>query len=494
MTTTDKRPLRVFLCHSSGDKPAVRELYQKLAAEGWIEPWLDEEKLSLGQHWATAIEEAIDSADIVIIFLSSHSVHKEGFVQRELNYAWELSLEKPREAIFLIPFRLDDCEPPRYLRSRQWGDYFGEKKGNTYATLLKSLKQRHEQKLRLEAEEQARLVEFGRKQAEEKARLEAEELEQKELEERIQKEAREKVRREMEERLRKEAEERARKEFEAEKRVAKPPAEPRVKTLQPSNVQPSNRQTWGGIKFVRIPAGKFLMGSKKENALAYDAEQPQHTVDIPYDYWMARFPVTNEQYAAFVGKGKHPVSDWQKKKDHPVNYALWNDVVKYCNWLNGLLAGKLPRGLILRLPTEAEWEKAARGSPLLLGEGRGGDAHEWPWGNEFDKNKCNSYEGGKGGTTPVGAYSPQGDSPFGCADMVGNVWEWTHSQFKSYPYKADDGREDEQISGMRVLRGGSWYSLRDLARCAVRGRLVPDGFDGYIGFRLVLSPSSISAL
>jgi len=110
------RPLKVFLCHASGDKPVVRELYQKLAAEGWIDPWLDEEKLSLGQHWTTVIEEAIDSADIVIIFLSRHSVHKEGFVQRELNYAWELSLEKPRETIFLIPFRLDDCEPPRYLR------------------------------------------------------------------------------------------------------------------------------------------------------------------------------------------------------------------------------------------------------------------------------------------------------------------------------------------------------------------------------------------
>ncbi|HLA08317.1 MAG TPA: toll/interleukin-1 receptor domain-containing protein, partial [Anaerolineales bacterium] len=136
----EPRPLRVFLCHASNDKPIVRELYQKLRAEDWIQPWLDEEKLSLGQHWATGIEEALDSSDIVIIFLSKNSVQKEGFIQRELNYAWELSLEKPRHVIFLIPFRLDDCEVPRYLRSRQWGDYFGGKKEATYQNLVQSLK------------------------------------------------------------------------------------------------------------------------------------------------------------------------------------------------------------------------------------------------------------------------------------------------------------------------------------------------------------------
>ena len=175
---TDKRPLRVFLSYASQDRPAVRELYQRLKTEGWIDPWLDEEKLTFGQHWTSVIEDALDAADVVLIFLSKNSVQKEGFIQRELNYAWEISLEKPRNVIFLIPFRLDDCEVPRYLRSRQWGDYFGEKKESTYQTLLRSLQARHQQKLHLEAEERARTEELARKQVEETARLENEKRKQ----------------------------------------------------------------------------------------------------------------------------------------------------------------------------------------------------------------------------------------------------------------------------------------------------------------------------
>jgi hypothetical protein len=121
MTESQHRPLRVFLCHAREDKPTVRELRRRLACEGWIDPWLDEEKISLGQHWTTVIEDALDSSDLVIIFLSKNSVQKEGFVQRELNYAWELSLEKPRNVIFLIPFRLDECEVPRHLAQGNGG-------------------------------------------------------------------------------------------------------------------------------------------------------------------------------------------------------------------------------------------------------------------------------------------------------------------------------------------------------------------------------------
>ncbi len=260
----------------------------------------------------------------------------------------------------------------------------------------------------------------------------------------------------------------------------------------------ANRLTIGGLDFMRVPAGKFVMGSKEGGEFDYEWERPQHTIDLAYDYWMAKFILTNEQYAEYLGKQKHPVSDWQKKKDHPVVNVSWDDAMAYCKWFNETFKSDLkmlqppssaagtPPGagdLLLRLPTEAEWEKAARGAY----------GNEWPWGNEFDANKCNSAEGKKGGTTPVGAYSSLGgDSPYACADMVGNVWEWTHSLFAKYPYDAKDGREDETSRNSRVLRGGSFNDSRNVARCAYRGNYNPDyRFNGF-GFRVcVSSPSYI---
>jgi hypothetical protein len=208
-----QRPLKVFLCHASQDKPAVRELYKRLNAEAWIDPWLDEERLTLGQHWTSVIEDALDVADAVIIFLSHNSVQKEGFVQRELNYAWDISLEKPRSVIFLIPFRLDNCEVPRHLRSKQWGDYFGEEKERTYQILLRSLKDRRAQKLRLEEEELAALEK-------EKRERNAEKKTKQEAAERIAQEnaAQDKAERESAEKARLEAEEQAQKKAEKEKR------------------------------------------------------------------------------------------------------------------------------------------------------------------------------------------------------------------------------------------------------------------------------------
>ena len=107
MPEEKQRPLRVFLSYASQDKLAVRELYERLKAEGWIDPWLDEEKLTLGQYWTSVIEDALDVADVVLIFLSKNSVQKEGFIQRELNYAWEISLEKPRSVIFYVTESFD---------------------------------------------------------------------------------------------------------------------------------------------------------------------------------------------------------------------------------------------------------------------------------------------------------------------------------------------------------------------------------------------------
>ncbi len=197
-----------------------------------------------------------------------------------------------------------------------------------------------------------------------------------------------------------------------------------------------------GMEFMRVPAGKFIMGSNS----GMDDEKPQHTLSISYGYWMARYPVTMEQDSIYRKSVKYiSVSGWTKKKNHPIENASWNHAMEYCQWLNKRIKGELPSGLVLRLPTESEWEKAARGT-----KGR-----EYPWGNKFDIDKCNSYvyESKIHGTTPVGLYSPQGDSPYGCADMFGNVLEWTHSEYKAYPYIAEDGREKAQTNVVHVARG-----------------------------------------
>lgn len=140
------RKLHVFLCHASQDKPIVRELYQRLLAEGWIDPWLDEEKLLPGQDWDLEIERAVESADAVIVCLSTNSVTKEGYIQRELKFVLDIALEKPEGTIFIIPLRLDDCDLPRRLRSWQYVDYFptAERK-RAYQRLLQSLHLRYGQ-------------------------------------------------------------------------------------------------------------------------------------------------------------------------------------------------------------------------------------------------------------------------------------------------------------------------------------------------------------
>jgi formylglycine-generating enzyme required for sulfatase activity len=246
-------------------------------------------------------------------------------------------------------------------------------------------------------------------------------------------------------------------------------------------------------ELILIPAGKFLMGSDpaKDYYAAKD-EQPQHTVYLS-DYYLAKTPVTNTQYTAFVeATDLEQPWHWESgqppkgKEDHPVVYVSWRDAVAYCNWLAQVT------GKAYRLPSEAEWEKAARGT----------DGRIYPWGNKRDPTRCNSKEGDRGEPTPVDAY-PQGASPYGLLDMAGNVLEWTRSlwgkdgdkpDFK-YPYKPDDGRENLKAGNdvRRVLRGGSWFTAQGGARCAYRYGGVPGGLDDIAGFRVVVSlalPSS----
>src|SRR5688500_14458913 len=138
------RPLRVFLCHSSTDKPAVRELYQKLRAEPWIQPWLDEEELYPGQDWNFEIEKTVKAADVILVCLSKGSTNKEGYVQREIRIALNYADYKPEGTLYIIPVRLEECDPPTRLLNWQYADYFEGQRERAFQRLLVSLKRRAE--------------------------------------------------------------------------------------------------------------------------------------------------------------------------------------------------------------------------------------------------------------------------------------------------------------------------------------------------------------
>lgn len=247
-------------------------------------------------------------------------------------------------------------------------------------------------------------------------------------------------------------------------------------------------------EMITIPEGEFIMGISndqvcelynQEEEWAIDwferdlfrVEQPQHRVFLPA-YEIGKYPVTNAEYHLFIwNTGYRVPKGWigfrhpESLANHPVVGVSRLDALAYIEWLNG------ETGAQFRLPSEAEWEKAARGE----------DDRLYPWGNEFDPWRCNTSEAGKRGTTPVGEYAPSGDSPWGCCDMAGNVWEWTASQMKPYPFKHEDGREQATGGETWVIRGGAWYYSHKLARCTAREGALATFVSPSLGFRLARS-------
>ena len=229
------------------------------------------------------------------------------------------------------------------------------------------------------------------------------------------------------------------------------------------------------LELVRVPAGEFIMGSDKtQDPQAYDDELPQGRVTLP-EYWIGKTEVTNAQYATFVTSAGHAAPpDWsggrmpEGKENHPVTNVTWDDAVAFSQWA-GRVAGRT-----IRLPSEAEWEKAARGA----------DGRIYPWGNDPPDEKLCNFNNNAGHTTPVGTY-PAGASPYDVLDMAGNAWEWTDSLYMAYPYQTADGREDPNARGARVLRGGSFDNVSQSVRCAIRNWYNPGNRYDIFGFRVV---------
>jgi formylglycine-generating enzyme required for sulfatase activity len=256
------------------------------------------------------------------------------------------------------------------------------------------------------------------------------------------------------------------------------------------------------LGFVEVPAGPFRMGSLENEG--HENERPQHEVALPA-FYMARYPVTVQQLSAFVTDSSHELRDPRALggfSNHPAVLVTWFEALAYCRWLCGKLkeeaAERLAEGgpraepwelweglasgcLVVTLPSEAEWEKAARGA----------DGRSYPWGEDFDGERANVAESGVGEVSAVGCFRG-GVSPWGCEEMSGNAWEWTRSLYNAYPYVSGDGREDIEASSviLRVVRGGSYFVDPRRARCASRARPVPDYRNDFIGFRVVVLPFS----
>jgi formylglycine-generating enzyme required for sulfatase activity len=291
--------------------------------------------------------------------------------------------------------------------------------------------------------------------------------------------------------------------------------------------------------FCLVPPGSFWMGSPDEDEMAFDAEKPLRRVKVSYAYWMARYPVTVAQFDVFVRAGGYgersywteaqAAGVWQANgnvkgggdneprdrpfdfgapynlPNHPVVGVTWYEALAFARWLSERWRseGVLPFPWHVRLPSETEWEKAARGGveiPARPALGRGWaepvelslqanaePKRRYPWGNRASLSRAN-YKREIGASSAVGCF-PGGASPYGALDLSGNVWEWCMTRWQS---NYEDYRDNDNPRGAshRALRGGAFGSSQLGVRCASRGRYDPHDRYDYVGFRVLCAQSS----
>jgi formylglycine-generating enzyme required for sulfatase activity len=417
---TSPQKLSVFLCHVDEDKPIVRDLYKRLKSEQGIEPWLDEEELLPGQIWEPAILEAMRNAHVIIVCLSNQSVVKEGYVQKQIKKAFDFSLEKDDDKIFIIPLRLDDCKIPRSLDHIQPIPWVSNSPVDSYPKLLRALNLR------------------------------------------------------------------------------------------------------AGDLRSKAPDGPTMGTKDGENLYFFNKIV---TEEVPYTFYIAKYPVTNVQYERFFnapdfgdesfwtgfpkfnedyiqigqwgsegwnwlqskmkGLGHQPKPDyWDSnefgiiKPNNPVVAITWYEANAYCNWLmknwnkqDESHANPNLQPKQIRLPLELEWSTAAGGENPE-------DRYPWEIDGKVTKNdkevaRRANVNGNIGHTTPVNAYL-RGASPYGVIDMAGNIWEWQANFY------------DKQHEGL-ALRGGSWKYYQYGARVARRYTYLPDDQLDDVGFRVVFT-------
>lgn len=394
--------MHVFLCHASDDKLAVRKLAQRLRDDGF-DPWLDEERLLPGQDWDLEIQTAVRASDVIVVCLSTSSVSKVGYVQKELRRVLDVAEFQPEGRVLVIPVRLEVCQVPVRLSHWQYADLFEE---GGYERLRAGLQAASEQSskggrsspripsvvpLKPEPDRSRFWWAVGGIVVVLAAGLAA--------------------------------------------AVVYSMSRPRSEPERPATQQPGDAPA--GMIF--IPGGRFLMG---RNGIANAS--PAHEVSLA-SYYLDRFPVTAAQYRSV------------EHDELPMTKVTWDEAFAWCS-----AQGK-------RLPTEAEWEYAARGS----------DGRLYPWGESFIAQASNSKEAGVGHPEAVGSRA-MNRSPFDVADLSGNVWQWCTDDYRHYP----GGPSAFNIpSGAKVIRGGSWQADARHVTAVTRNLERPATRSAAIGFR-----------
>jgi len=489
MSTTDKRPLKVFLCHASTDKPKVRELYRYLKKRG-IQPWFDEEDLVGGQDWQVEIPKALATSDAIIICLTKNSVDKEGYIQKEIKFALDKALEMPEGRIFLIPVKFEECEVPFTLSRYQWVDLTVE---SGYAKMIKALKFRASQLERSTVEINKKDIE----EKEEQKEIKSGKLEEKrKLTEKPIQEGNDKTQRadawfaviglivivsivyfsSLRNRQPNETNQPQISDTLTFTETVKPSATSTPKststpsiTLTPTSL-PTEITDAEGVSMVLVPAGEFTMGSER-----YTNEKPLHLVYLSA-FYMDVYEVTNAAYKVCVDANvctppqstnslaRFTYYGNKEFDDYPVIRVDWDQAKTYCEWRQA------------SLPTEAQWEKSSRGI----------DGRTFPWGEVISCSYTNYLGCNKvdNDTLPVGSFEA-GKSPYGIYNLAGNVWEWVsdwylEDYYQTSPYIDPLGPE----SGVeKILRGGGYSTLGAYMRSYYRGAISPTEFRNDIGFR-----------
>ncbi|HUN09647.1 MAG TPA: SUMF1/EgtB/PvdO family nonheme iron enzyme [Aggregatilineales bacterium] len=522
---------QIFISYSSKDRAIVEHLADDLefALEGWT-VWFDRElNRSGGQKWWEVILAELRQSDVVITALSPHIIPSKPC---ELEHAYALALGKPVLPIKLVDldFRdlhvsireaqvLDYTEPSRkqlgFIRDSlrrlpaapplpaNWQDLAPPVPMDPVSLLFDRIKQ-----LSSDNREQAILIlEIDDLQEDDRYRAQVPDL----LERLTKRDDVLTVRnlRRAEELLAKSSPVGTPLRMASAAPISTTPAIVREATPPPEPAAGTRMTDAHGIPMVYVPAGKFLMGSTPQQVEAafqerkktnkdtkkewYEDQMPQHEQIIWTGFWLDLTPVTNQAYARFVEAGGYQKADywtsagWEwlqaKKVTGPEDYnnftapqqprvgVNWFEAWAYARWRGG------------RLPTEAEWEWAARGPENRV----------YPWGNNFEANRVIYKENSGGKTAVVGeAVRKSGASWAGSLDLSGNVLEWCSSLYQPYPFDAQDGREDSlDGSNRRALRGGSWYSGQFLARAASRLSYHPYSRDLILGFRVASAVGSV---